>query len=213
MDFLQHTSYLGIIVVLVLTGMGLPIPEEVPIIAAGIASSDGSLNVWRAFAACLVGALLGDTVLYTIGYHFGHNLAKKHPRFAQLLHAEREAQIEEMLRKHGLKVFFVTRFMVGIRAPVYLTAGILRMSFRRFIVVDAICATAVVGLFFGLSFLFGDSIKKWVRNSEYLLTIVVVLVVIGVLLFVWRRARRAAKQAEATSGDAATEAQKEPVEM
>ena len=212
MDFLQHTSYLGIIVVLVLTGMGLPIPEEVPIIAAGIASSDGTLNVWQAFASCLIGAVLGDCVLYAIGYHFGHNLAKKHPRFAQLLHAEREAQIEEMLRKHGLKVFFLTRFMVGIRAPVYLTAGILRMSFRRFIVVDAICASSVVGLFFGLSYQFGDSIKKWVRNSEYLVTVVVVLVVIGILLFIWRKARRAAKKAE-SGGDTTAAPQEEPVEM
>jgi len=212
MDFLQHTSYLGIIVVLVLTGMGLPIPEEVPIIAAGIASSDGSLNVWRAFASCLIGAVLGDCMLYAIGYHFGHGLAKKHPRFAQLLHAEREAQIEEMLRKHGLKVFFLTRFMVGIRAPVYLTAGILRMSFRRFIVVDAICASAVVGLFFGLSYTFGDSIKSWIRNSEYLLTIVVVLVVVGLLLFFWRRARRAAKAAESATPVDAPAKQEEHVE-
>ena len=140
MDLFNNGSYLGIIVLLVLTGMGLPLPEEVPIIAAGIASSDGSLpNVWLAFVSCVIGAVLGDSMLYAIGYHFGHNLAKKHPRFAHLLHADREAQIEEMIRKHGLKVFFLARFMIGIRAPMYLTAGILRMPFRRFIVVDAIC--------------------------------------------------------------------------
>ena len=113
---IDHISYLGIIVVLILTGCGLPIPEEVPIIAAGIASSVGSLNPWWAFLACLVGALLGDSVLYAIGYHFGHSLIIRHPRFAHLLHAEHEARIEEMIRRHGLKVFFGARFMVGIRA-------------------------------------------------------------------------------------------------
>src|SRR4051794_32688570 len=122
---LSHSSYLAIIMVLVLTGMGLPIPEEVPIIAAGIASSDGTLDVWRAFASCLLGAVMGDCVLYSIGYHFGHGLAKKHPRLAVWLHAEREAQIEDMLRRRGLKVFFLSRFMVGIRGPIYLTAGVL----------------------------------------------------------------------------------------
>ena len=42
----DHISYLGIIIVLILTGSGLPIPEEVPIVAAGIASSLGKLNPW-----------------------------------------------------------------------------------------------------------------------------------------------------------------------
>src|SRR5262245_16433896 len=126
---LDHVSYLGIILILVLTGSGLPIPEEVPIIAAGVASSLGKLDPRWAFAACLIGAILGDSVLYGIGYTFGRSLITRHPRFAHLLHAEREAKIEQMIRRHGLKVFFLSRFMVGIRAPVYLAAGTLRMPF------------------------------------------------------------------------------------
>ncbi len=174
-------SYLGIIVVLILTGSGLPVPEEVPIVAAGIASSVGTLNPWGAFFACLVGALAGDSVIYFIGYRFGHTLVTRHPRFAHLLHAEREAKIEQMIRKHGLKVFFLSRFMVGIRAPVYLTAGILRMSFRRFILIDAICATAVVGLFFGLSYAYGEHLTGLIRRSEIGFTVAVVLASVAVV--------------------------------
>ena len=189
-NFLDHVSYVGIILVLILTGSGLPVPEEVPIIAAGVASSVGTLNPWIAFASCLVGALAGDSVIYMIGYHFGHSLIVKHPRFAHLLHAEREAKIEEMIRKHGLKVFFLSRFMVGIRAPVYLTAGILRMSFRRFILIDAFCATSVVGLFFGLSYAYGEGLTQWIRRSEIGVT---VLVAVGAcvisFIFLWKRRR------------------------
>ena len=188
---LDHISYLGIVVVLILTGSGLPLPEEVPIVAAGVASSVGSLNPWWAFLCCLIGALAGDSVIYVIGYHFGHTLVTRHPRFAHLLHAEREAKIEEMIRRHGFKVFFLSRFMVGIRAPVYLTAGILRMSFRRFIVIDAICASSVVGLFFGLSYAYGDRVKALidlVRRSEIGVTIVVALGVgVALCFFVARR--------------------------
>jgi membrane protein DedA with SNARE-associated domain len=201
-SLLSHGSYLGIIAVLVLTGMGLPVPEEVPIIAAGILSSTGDLEMWRAFASCLVGALLGDCMLYAIGYHFGHSLAKKHPRFAQLLHADREAQLEEMINRHGLKVFFLARFMVGVRAPVYLAAGVLRMKFRNFLLVDAICATSVVGLFFFLSHRFGEPILKLIRHSEVLLTVIVALATIGVVLYFWRRRRRrAAEQARDEGAD------------
>ncbi len=191
LDFgLDHVSYLGIILVLVLTGSGLPIPEEVPIVAAGYGASVGTLTPWAAFASCLVGALAGDAVLYTIGYHFGHSLIIRHPRFAYLLHAEREAMIEQMIRKHGLKVFFLARFMVGIRAPVYLAAGVLRMPFRRFLLIDAFCASAVVGLFFGLSYAYGEHVVGLIRRSEIGLTVAVILGVAAVVCyFVWKRRR------------------------
>src|SRR3989304_5815756 len=155
--FLTHGSYLSIFFVLVLTGSGLPIPEEVPIIAAGIFSAHGTLNPWLAFMWCLLGALVGDCVMYFIGYHFGRPVLSEHPWFARFVTPEREAQIEQQFRQHGFKIFFVARFLVGIRSPVYLTAGILRVSFRRFLTIDLFCATMVVGTFFWLTYLFGTT--------------------------------------------------------
>jgi membrane protein DedA with SNARE-associated domain len=187
----DHISYLGIIVILVLTGSGLPIPEEVPIIAAGIAASVGTLNPWWAFISCLVGALLGDAVLYSIGYHFGHSLVIRHPRFAHLLHAEREARIEQMIRKHELKVFFLSRCMVGVRAPVYLAAGILRIPFLRFLAIDFVSATSVVGVFFWLSYAYGERLTGLIRQSEIWLTVVLALAGCAVLgFYLWRKRRK-----------------------
>ncbi|HTU26841.1 MAG TPA: DedA family protein, partial [Pirellulales bacterium] len=178
-----------IFLVLLLTGCGLPLPEEVPIIAAGVASSVGKLNPWIALAACLAGALCGDSMLYVIGYHFGRNLVKAHPRLAHLLHAEREARMEKYINLYGLRVLFVSRFLVGVRAPVYLSLGILRHPFRRFLLFDAFCASAVVGCFFGLSYAFGDKVAAWIRSSEIVFTIVVVIAAVGILLAWWLRRR------------------------
>lgn len=202
---IDHVSYLGIIVILVLTGTGLPVPEEVPIVAAGIASSVGTLNPWWAFLSCLVGALAGDSVLYAIGYHFGHSLVTRHPRFAQLLHADREAKIEQMIRRHEFKVFFLSRFMVGVRAPVYLAAGVLRIPFHRFLLIDSFCATSVVGLFFWLSYAYGDRLTNLIRQSEIWLTVTVALVACAAVCFyLWRRRRRNGRAA-AKSNSAARE--------
>src|SRR5690349_12116149 len=115
--FIEHGSYFGIALFLILTGCGLPIPEEVPILAAGVLSSNGKLEPWLAFASCLGGALIGDCVMYSIGHYFGHNLLKDHKWFAKLLSAEREEKFEFLIRRHGLKVLFVARFMVGVRSP------------------------------------------------------------------------------------------------
>ncbi len=186
MDFLIP-SYGLIVVVLILTGAGLPLPEEAPIIYAGAAAAAGKLNVWAALACCFCGALLGDCVLYSIGYRFGRTLAMKHPRFANLLHAQREAQVERWIQRHGLRVLLVARFMVGIRAPVYLAVGMLRMPLRRFVLVDAFCAALVVGFFFALSYRFGEQIYAHIRGFEWVLTVVVAGLAVAVLLWTWNQ--------------------------
>jgi membrane protein DedA with SNARE-associated domain len=194
---LQHGSYLAIVVVLILTGSGLPIPEEVPIVAAGILSAHGQMNPWLALACCLFGALAGDGVMYWIGYHFGRNVLREHRWWAHFIKPSREAHIEQMVERHGLKVFFLARFLVGLRSPVYLSAGILRVPFRRFVMIDLFCATTVIGTFFLLSHRYGTAIVRWVRGVEVWLTVVAVLVAIGVGIYYWRRRRR--KRAEVAS--------------
>ena len=194
--FLAHGSYLAIFVVLVLTGSGLPIPEEVPVVAAGILSAHGQLNPWLALACCVSGALVGDVVMYWIGFHFGRSVVREHPWWAHFVKPEREAQIEKMIEKHGLKVFFLARFLVGLRSPVYLSAGILRVPFRRFLMIDLFCATVVIGVFFSLSYRFGTAITAWIHGAEVGLWAIVVVVLAVVAVYYWRRRRRRAVEAE-----------------
>lgn len=190
----QVTPYLAVAGLLILTGMGLPIPEEVFVISAGIAAHNGHLEPGLALATCLFGAIVGDCAMYAIGYHFGHGLLRDRHWFARYMTPERERQVEEMIHRHGFKVFLTARFLVGVRSPVYITAGILRMSFRRFILVDAFCASLVVSLFFGLSFVFAEAFESlWnsIHRAEIWLTATLGVAALGALLyFVFRRRRR-----------------------
>jgi membrane protein DedA with SNARE-associated domain len=192
---LQSGSYLGIFVFMVLTGCGLPLPEEVAIVYAGVRSAHGELVTAAAFVACLLGALIGDAAMYGIGRRFGHSLVRRHPRLAHLVHAEREEHFERAIVRHGFKVLLIARFMVGIRGPVYLAAGVVRMPFRRFVLWDLFCATLVVSAFFALSYYLGayldrESIGRMVRDTEMLIT-AIVLVGAGVIaFFALRRHRR-----------------------
>src|SRR5882757_1187899 len=97
-------SYLGFFIFIAATGCGLPIPEEAAIVVAGVLSAQGQLNVWVAFAACLGGAIVGDSFMYAIGYRWGHRLFTSHHRFAKLLATENEAQFHSELQRHALKI-------------------------------------------------------------------------------------------------------------
>ncbi len=191
MDFLiESGGYLGIVVFLVLTGCGLPIPEEVPIVLAGIVSSQGNLNPILALLAAIVGALLGDSAMYAIGYHFGHGLAMRHPKLGKMLGAQREEYFEQAIQRHMFKVMLLARFMVGVRAPVYLSAGVARVPFRKFILYDLFCATLVVGTFFTLAFYFGDNIVELIRDAEVGFTLIILLILLIVFLWWLRRQRQ-----------------------
>ncbi len=203
-DFLvTHGSYLLIFAVLVLSGIGLPIPEEVPIVAAGIMSLNDKMEPWPAFAVCLAGALLGDCVMYYVGCHFGRGILSEHPWWARLVTPARERQIERLFKKHGLKVFFVARFLVGLRSPVYVTAGILRVPFGRFLLIDSFCATSVVGTFFYLTYQWGRRIAMLFKQIEVYLTVVIICALIGISIYVWRRYLRKYASSEALLAAAA----------
>jgi len=191
---LSHGSYLAIILIITLTGVGLPIPEEIPIVAAGVLSSPsvGQLNPTLAFFSCLVGALLGDSLMYAIGRYLGSAFLRRHPLFARLLHGDREKQMEALIERQGLKVFLLARFMVGVRAPVYMAAGVMRMKFVTFLLVDAICASIVVGTFFWLSCYFGHSLGPLLRDSQLAFTALVLILgaLGGIYYLIWRKYRK-----------------------
>ncbi len=190
-EWFERGSYLGIVFFLTLTGIGLPVPEEVPIVAAGVASRAGGLQWYYALPACLLGAVLGDSLMYAVGRFFGAKILRDHPWWSGFLTPEREKTIEDLINRHGIKAFFVARFLVGLRSPFYLTAGMLKVKYRWFLLADLLCASVVIGGFFGLSYAFGDRITGLIRSAERGLTLAAIsLAFLAVVAFFWFRKRR-----------------------
>lgn len=190
-ELLEGGSYFGIVLFLALTGIGLPVPEEVPIVAAGVASRAGALHWYYALPACLLGAVLGDSLMYAVGRFFGAKILRDHPWWSGVLTPEREKTIEDLIQRHGIKAFFVARFLVGLRSPFYLTAGMLKVKYRWFLIADLLCASVVIGGFFGLSYYFGESISGLIRSAERGLTLAAIsLAFLAVVAFFWFRKRR-----------------------
>jgi membrane protein DedA with SNARE-associated domain len=147
------------------------------------------MDPWIALLCCLIGCLVGDSIMYWIGRKIGRRVMNSNTPWGKYLTPEREKLLEYMIHEHGVKVLFVARFLVGIRSPVYLTTGILRYPFWRFIVADLLCASVVILLFFGLSYFFGEAVGQWIKNAEYGLTIVVVIGLIIGGFMAWRHYR------------------------
>jgi len=133
--------------------------------------------------------------MYWIGRRFGRGLLVNRHWFARFVTPEREAQVEQLFRRHGLKVFFTARFLVVLRSPLLLAAGIMRLPFARFFLVDLISAAVVVGSFYGLAYFFGRTVYDWIRTSEWALTFAVLIAAIVVAVVWWRRRQTPVPQA------------------
>lgn len=195
--FLEQFTYLGIFLVLLAASLGVPIPEELPIIGAGVLAHAGVVRWWLALPVCFVGVLSGDVVLYWAGHHWGERVLEWRI-VRRVLSREREEWLKAGYRRHGVKIVFTARHIMGVRAAAFLTAGIARVPFWKFLAVDAAGALLGVPLGFGLGFLFTDQLERVLtdvhRVERWLALAALVGLAAWLAVLAWRRGRAEARR-------------------
>ena len=137
-------GYLAVFVMLLLCGFGLPIPEDITLVAGGIIAGLGYADVHTMFAVCMAGVLIGDVIMFTLGHHFGQRILAFAP-VRRLVTPQRFAQVQEKFVKYGNWVLFIARFLPGLRSPIFIVAGMSRrISIWRFILMDGLAASISV---------------------------------------------------------------------
>lgn len=196
LDLFASYGYLAVFLVLLLCGFGLPIPEDVTLVAGGIISGLGYTDVHIMFAVGMAGVLIGDGTMFTLGRVFGDRVLKFR-LVSRVLTRERFEAVQEKFAKYGNWVLFVARFLPGLRSPIFLTAGMTRqIPYWRFLLLDGFAALISVPVWVYLGY-FGasniDQLMVWVHRGQY--GIFAVLGVLGAVLGLvwWRRRRRAQK--------------------
>ncbi len=169
-QIVAHLGYIGIALILILGGLGLPIPEEAPVILAAVLSRNGKLLPPLALATCLIGVLAGDFVVYFLGYVYGEKVLSQ-PLTRRLLTRAREAQIKGYFHRHGFKILVLGRFAVGFRTAAYLTAGILKLPPLKLFCIDLVAASLSTFLMFGLGFMFAHQIQSGIREMQQWFTL------------------------------------------
>jgi len=174
-------------------GLGLPVPEEVPIVAAGILSRAEVFRWWLALPVILAGVLAGDAVLYWAGRHWGELLLDWRV-VRRVLSRAREERLKAAYREHGAKIVFTARHVMGLRAAAFLTAGIARVPFWKFLVVDAAAAALGIPVSFGLAYVFADQVTGVLRDvhriERWLTLLAVAAVAAWFALVAYRWGRR-----------------------
>jgi membrane protein DedA with SNARE-associated domain len=201
MDLLQQlitifaeNGYVAVFIALMICGAGLPLPEDITLVAGGVIAGLGYANVHAMFALAMFGVLLGDTAIFMLGHHYGARILQW--RFvARVLTPDRYARVQEKFDRYGNRMLFFARFLPGMRTTVYLTAGTThRVSFLRFLLIDTLAALISVPFWVYLGFFGADNhewLMKWMHRGQSSLWVLVGLLVLVVLVSWWRHRRRA----------------------
>ena len=182
LTFGGFTPYFLLFGVLLACGLGIPIPEDITLFVAGILAYKDYINVWIAILVCMAGVLIGDSTIFFLGKKYGTTLTEKR-FFHKFLPPERLAIVKEKFHEKGNKVIFAARFMPGLRAPTFFSAGTLHLPFKVFFFYDGLAALISVPTIVWVVYHFGalaDEVIEVIRHVESS----IVLIVVAIIVFV-----------------------------
>jgi len=188
-------AYLAVFVILVVSGVGVPISEEIVVIAVGVAVHEGLLGLWGGWIVCYIGILVADSIVIYIGGHFGK--AFLHRRWVKrLLHPRRLLHAHHQVHDHGPWVIIASRFIPGSRWPTLLIAGMMHMPYWKCILADGLAAlvsvTAQLALGYYLAKLSRDLglLERFTEISAWGGLAIGVGILLAYAVYRWSRRRR-----------------------
>ena len=125
--------YLTVGLIIGMESLGIPLPGEIALVSAALLSSRENLDispVWVGVAA-ITGAIIGDSIGYTIGRRFGMSLFERlGRRFPKHFGPGHVALAKQLFTRWGVWAVFFGRFMALLRILAGPLAGALRMRYR-----------------------------------------------------------------------------------
>jgi membrane protein DedA with SNARE-associated domain len=195
----EYSLILGI---LLLCGIGLPVPEDITLLLAGLLASTGNISLPGALVAGFVGVLAGDTFLFFLGRHFGRHVFLL-PVLRRIFTPERIAGAEARVKRNQHFICFIGRFLPGLRAPIFATAGTMGVKATVFFLQDGLAAMVSVPIWVYLGYWFGsnwDEALHHAKQAQWFLLGAVALIIIGYVIYRQRRRKlMALAQAEMAS--------------
>ena len=191
-------------------GLGLPLPEDIPLLVGGYFVGRGEMNLIVVCVMAWVGIIGGDCVLYSLARRYGMGVTRL-PLIGRHVTEKRILWAEEKFKRHGIWVVAVCRMFAGVRGAMVIAAGAIRFNFLKFVIADGIAAIVSGGLFVYLGYLAGkhfgsiaDLRRKIHHYEQYVLAGAILVAVVLIAYFVWRHRKLKTQLAIEQAGQVAT---------
>lgn len=185
--------YIALFGILIFSGLGLPVPEEITLLVGGYLVYLGFIEFWPTVYILIAGIIIADIFGYFLGRYAGEWISSKFLRFraAALLYEK----TEWYFKRHGEKLVLFSRPLIGVRVAVPMLAGHFRMNFVKFLLFDILAAIPWTFLLVSLSYYLGSGLDLITEIREIKLFIFI-LVWVLVILYAARLVRKTGTPSE-----------------
>lgn len=181
--------YISLFLLLMGGAIGLPIPEDIPLIFGGVLIHRGHVDVGAVFLTCYLGIIIGDAIIFFIGRKLGSS-AQKRDWISSRFSPELIAKTKHELEKRRVFTIILARHLFYLRTVTFLTCGAVRMSFRKFFVADAFAALISASLMLGIGYLFSDQydyLFGLIKKTKYAVLLISLIGAGGVYWYIRKR--------------------------
>jgi membrane protein DedA with SNARE-associated domain len=134
----------------------------------------GNAQLELAFAVCYGAVLLGDMMIFLVGYRLGPSLFKTSLLSARFT-PEFVQRISVSMERHALVMIFLARHLFYLRTATFLTCGAFRMGFLRFMAADALAALISAPLMMGVGYLAAEHLPYAFEMMKKAKTVSIIL--------------------------------------
>jgi membrane protein DedA with SNARE-associated domain/rhodanese-related sulfurtransferase len=190
LQFVVRHGYLLVFAWVFVEQAGLPIPSAPLLLAVGALSGMHRMNLGVGIAIAAFAAIASDSMWYEIGRRKGVRVLQLICRISlEPDSCVRRTQVS--FGQNGAHVLLAAKFIPGLNAMAAPLAGIIRMSWRRFLLFDVLGALLWVSAFTGIGFAFSGQLESVARRAAYLGEWLLVIVLAGFAGYVlWKFHKR-----------------------
>lgn len=172
---------------LILAGFNLPISEDLVVLSSAvIAATVVPENTYKLFAFVFMGCYLSDWIAYWIGRSLTPWLRKR-KWLAKIVDNKRILKINEFYDKYGVSTLLFGRFIpFGIRNFLFMSAGMVRMNFLKFILVDGVACLLSNTICFTLAYSFAENYQKvlfYMKKANLVLFGSFIIFIVGIICY------------------------------
>jgi membrane protein DedA with SNARE-associated domain len=180
--WLATWGYLGIFVSVFIGNLGIPVPEETVMVAAGFLANRNILDLRYVYVVVILSAVTGDCCGFLIGRTGGQRLLARLASKSQFIRTRYE-RLQVFFQTHGSKAVFMARFITGARFMAGPMAGAAGMPFLQFLGWNVLGALVWCTLVVTVGYLLGDEfyraasmthqMARWIGLAGFILVVVV----------------------------------------
>jgi membrane protein DedA with SNARE-associated domain len=187
--FLAHFGYAAIVAALLAGGVGVPVPEELTQLSAGVLASQGILDLRVALVAVWIGIIGGDALLFALARRHGPGVLRS-KLVARVLTERRRRALEDHFARHAFLTVMISRHLGGVRVAAFALAGASGVRLRTFLLADGLSALVSVPFVVGAGYLFSQHLSQVRADLRIVeLTVLAVVVLVVGVVWLWRRQR------------------------